>query len=258
MKKKIIKVSSRSWKDKGLAPVEFEVDMPETAAEAVEHWGEEFVLDMLKAQLSRRWQNEARRFMTIKDDGSHLSPEEVAERMKDWDPTMSSERGRATKSVEPRPQDDHRAPITAEGHEQLEAELRKLQTEERPALVKAIDAAREHGVLSENAARKRLDDVEGRIRELEDKLSRAKVIDVSKLSGDRVKFGATVTLADEDTDEEKTWRIVGADESDPERGQLSVAAPLARAMINKSVGDSFTFDAPGGARSYEILAVEFR
>ena len=152
--------------------------------------------------------------------------------------------------------------MTAEGHKRLEAELRKLRTEERPAIVKAIAAAREHGDLSENAeyhaARERQGFVEGRMRELEDKLSRAQVIDVSKLSGDRVKFGATVTLADEDTDEEKTWRIVGADESDPERGQLSIAAPLARAMIDKSVGDSFTFDAPGGARSYEILAVEFR
>ena len=155
-----------------------------------------------------------------------------------------------------------RVPMTAEGHKRLEEELRKLRTEDRPAIVKAIAAAREHGDLSENAeyhaARERQGFVEGRMRELEDKLGRAQVIDVSKLSGDRVKFGATVTLADEDTDEEKTWRIVGADESDPERGRLSVAAPLARAMINKSVGDSFTFDAPSGARSYEILAVEFR
>lgn len=151
--------------------------------------------------------------------------------------------------------------MTAEGYRRLEAELKRLKSEDRPAIIKAISEAREHGDLSENAeyhaARERQSFVEGRMREIEDKIGRAQVIDVSKLSGDTVKFGATVTLADEDTDEERTWRIVGADESDVGRGQLSIAAPLARAMINKSVGDSVTVDTPHGARGYEIVSVEF-
>ncbi len=155
-----------------------------------------------------------------------------------------------------------RVPMTADGYRQMEAELKQLKSEERPAIIKAIAAAREHGDLSENAeyhaARERQSFVEGRIREIEDKIGRAQVIDVSKLSGDTVRFGATVTVADEDTDEEKTWRIVGADESDVERGQLSVSAPLARALINKNVGDSVTVNTPDGARSYEIIEVAFR
>ena len=188
----------------------------------------------------------------------------IVKRMKGWKPEISnrsSGAGAGSPGTAPAPVAG-RAPMTAEAHKRLEAELRKLRTEERPAIVKAIAAAREHGDLSENAeyhaARERQGFVEGRIRELEDKLGRAQVIDVSTLSGDKVQFGATVTLADEDTDEEKTWLIVGADESDPKRGRLSVEAPLVQAMIGKNVGDSFTFDAPSGARSYEILAVEFR
>ncbi len=155
-----------------------------------------------------------------------------------------------------------RVPMTADGYRRLEAELKKLRSEDRPAVIRALSEAREHGDLSENAeyhaARERQGFIEGRMREIEDKIGRAQVIDVSKLSGDTVKFGAIVTLADEETDEEKTWRIVGADESDVERGRLSITAPLARAMINKAVGESVTVDTPDGARDYEILSVEFR
>ena len=152
--------------------------------------------------------------------------------------------------------------MTAEGHQRLEAELRKLKTEERPAVIRALSEAREHGDLSENAeyhaARERQGFIEARVRELEDKISRAQVIDVTKLSGDTVKFGATVTLAEEESGEETTYQIVGADESDVSQGRLSITAPLARAMIQKSVGDIATVHTPGGSKSYEIVAVAFR
>lgn len=155
-----------------------------------------------------------------------------------------------------------RVPMTADGYRRLEAELRKLRSDDRPAVIRAIAEAREHGDLSENAeyhaARERQSFIEGRMREIEDKIGRAQVIDVSKLSGDRVKFGATVTLADEDTDEEKTWRLVGADEADVARGWLSITAPLARAVVNRTVGDSVTVETPDGTRGYEIVSVEFR
>jgi transcription elongation factor GreA len=154
-----------------------------------------------------------------------------------------------------------RVPMTAEGYERLEAELRKLKTEARPAVIRALSDAREHGDLSENAeyhaARERQGFVEARVRELEDKVSRAQVIDVSKLSGNTVKFGATVTLAEEESGEETTYQIVGADESDISQGRLSITAPLARAMIQKSVGDIATVQTPGGSKSYEIVAVAF-
>ncbi len=155
-----------------------------------------------------------------------------------------------------------RVPMTADGYQRLEIELKKLKSEERPAVIKAISEAREHGDLSENAeyhaARERQSFIEGRVREIEDKISRAQVIDVTKLSGETVKFGATVTLADEETDEESTYQIVGVDESDIGQGLLSVTAPIARAVMNKSVGESVTVDTPGGSRDFEIVAVEYR
>ena len=238
----------------GLSAVGTKQREPDNLEAAVYLFGKDKFLELFNKQLCIWHHREVQTLMK-----SQHSDAEIVEFMKGRKPpTPSQSLSAGTGSPESTAPGAGRVPMTAEGHKRLEAELRKLRTEEHPAIVKAIAEARKHGVLSENAARERQGFVEGRIRELEDKLSRAKVIDGSKLSGDRVKFGATVTLADEDTDEEKTWRIVGADESDPERGQLSVAAPLARAMIDKSVGDSFTFDAPGGARSYEILAVEFR
>jgi transcription elongation factor GreA len=140
--------------------------------------------------------------------------------------------------------------------------LKHLKITERPAVIKAIAEAREHGDLSENAeyhaARERQSFIEGRVLELEDKISRAEVIDPAKLTGSTVKFGATVTLADQDTDEETTYQIVGQDESDIKNRLLSIQAPLARALINKSVGDSVEVSTPGGSKLYEIVSVEFR
>ena len=152
--------------------------------------------------------------------------------------------------------------MTAAGYNRLQEELKHLKTVERPNVIKAIAEAREHGDLSENAeytaARERQSFIEGRVAELEDKISRAEVIDPAKLSGNTVKFGATVTLADQDTDEETTYQIVGQDESDIKNGMLSIQAPLARALINKSVGDSVEVSTPGGSKLYEIVSVEFR
>jgi len=155
-----------------------------------------------------------------------------------------------------------RVPMTADGYQRLEVELKKLKTEERPAVIKAISEAREHGDLSENAeyhaARERQSFIEGRVRELADKISRAQVIDISKMSGETIKFGATITLADEETDQEATYQIVGVDEADIGQGLLSVTAPLARAVMNKAVGDSVTVDTPSGSRDYEVVSVEYR
>jgi transcription elongation factor GreA len=155
-----------------------------------------------------------------------------------------------------------KVPMTAAGYNRLQEELRHLKSSERPAVIKAIAEAREHGDLSENAeyhaARERQSFIEGRVLELEDKISRAEVIDVSKLSGEAVKFGATITVADEDTDEETTYQIVGQDESDIKAGLLSVNSPLARALINKTVGDMVEVPTPGGSKSYEVVKVEFR
>ncbi|ALJ34539.1 transcription elongation factor GreA [Azospirillum brasilense] len=152
--------------------------------------------------------------------------------------------------------------MTAAGYNRLQEELKHLKTVERPNVIKAIAEAREHGDLSENAeytaARERQSFIEGRVAELEDKISRAEVIDPTKLSGSSVKFGATVTLADEDTDEEITYQIVGQDESDIKNGMLSIQAPLARALINKSVGDSVEVSTPGGSKVYEIVTVAFK
>jgi transcription elongation factor GreA len=153
-------------------------------------------------------------------------------------------------------------PMTTGGYERLQQELRTLKVEQRPAIIKAIAEAREHGDLSENAeyhaARERQSFVEGRIAEIEDKMSRTQVIDVSKLKGRDIKFGATVTLADEDTDEKTTYQIVGEMEADVSDGRLSVTAPLARAMIGKKVGDSIEVTTPGGQKDYEIMKVRYK
>ncbi len=155
-----------------------------------------------------------------------------------------------------------KVPMTEAGYNRLQEELRHLKTVERPAVIKAIAEAREHGDLSENAeyhaARERQSFIEGRIQELDDKLSRAEVIDVAKLSGDAIKFGATVRVADEDTDEELAYQIVGQDESDIKNGRLSITSPLARALIGKHVGESVEVTTPNGSKSYEVLTVEFR
>ncbi|MBS4048597.1 MAG: transcription elongation factor GreA [Alphaproteobacteria bacterium] len=153
-------------------------------------------------------------------------------------------------------------PMTATGYQRLEAELKNLKSVERPSVIRAISEAREHGDLSENAeyhaAKERQGWIETRILEVEDKLSRAEVIDVSKLSGDKVKFGATVVLADEDTDEESTYQIVGADEADIKAGLLSITAPLARALVGKSSGETVEVSTPGGSKGYEIVSVVFK
>ncbi|WP_353347487.1 transcription elongation factor GreA [Aquicoccus sp. SU-CL01552] len=149
-------------------------------------------------------------------------------------------------------------PMTPAGHAALEAELKNLKSVERPAIIKAIAEAREHGDLSENAeyhsAREKQSFIEGRIKEIEGLLSLAEVIDPAKLSGP-IKFGATVTLVDEDTDAEKTWKIVGEQEADIENGLLNIKSPIARALIGKEEGDSVEVRTPGGERSYEILKI---
>ena len=154
-----------------------------------------------------------------------------------------------------------KVPMTVQGHVALEAELKLRQQEERPRIIQAIAEARSHGDLSENAeyhaAKEAQSHNEGRIAELEDRLSRAEVIDVSKLSGGTVKFGATVTLVDEDTDEEKVYQIVGETEADVKGGKVSVSSPTARALIGKKSGDSVEVNTPGGGKSYEILKVAF-
>jgi transcription elongation factor GreA len=152
-------------------------------------------------------------------------------------------------------------PMTPGGLVTLEDELRTLKQVERPAVIRAIAEAREHGDLSENAeyhaAREKQSFIEGRVTELEDIISRAQVIDVSTLSGDTVRFGATVTLADEDSDDESIYQIVGQHEADISAGRLSVHSPLARALIGKTVGDSVEVSSPGGSRSYEVVGVRF-
>jgi transcription elongation factor GreA len=152
-------------------------------------------------------------------------------------------------------------PMTAEGLVVLEEERRRLKGEERPAVIKAIAEAREHGDLSENAeyhaAREKQSFIEGRLAELEAIISRAEVIDTSKLSGNVVRFGATVMIADEDTDEEITLKIVGSHEADINAGRLSVTAPLARGLIGKTIGDSAEVNTPSGDKSYEICDVRF-
>ena len=153
-------------------------------------------------------------------------------------------------------------PMTTAGYAVLVGELKHRQQVERPRIIQQISDARTHGDLSENAeyhAAKESQSInEGRIAELEDRLARAEIIDVSKLSGDTIKFGATVTLIDEDTDEKRVWQIVGEPEADAKKGKISVASPLARALIGKAKGASVEVVTPGGAKAYEVKKVEWR
>lgn len=152
-------------------------------------------------------------------------------------------------------------PMTAEGLTRLEEELKQLKSVERPAIIRAIAEARSHGDLSENAeyhaARERQSFIEGRVGELESIISAAEVIDISRLSGSNVMFGAKVTLIDVDTDEERTYQLVGAHESDIKVGRLSISSPLAKALLGKKKGDSVEVPAPGGSKTFEITGVAF-
>ena len=151
-------------------------------------------------------------------------------------------------------------PMTRAGFDQLDEELRELRAVERPAVIRAIAEAREHGDLSENAeyhaAREKQSFVEGRIKELEGLISRAEVIDPTRLNGS-IKFGATVTLLDEDTEEERIYQIVGEAEADLERGLLNIRSPIARALIGKEVGDTVEVRTPGGEKGYEVLSIKY-
>ena len=155
-----------------------------------------------------------------------------------------------------------RVPMTIEGFRTLEAELHRLKSEERPRIIQAISEARAHGDLSENAeyhaAKEQQGLNEARVADLEDRISRADVIDTSKLSGTTVKFGATVTLVDEDTDEKVKYKIVGESEANVRDGKISISSPIARALIGKSKGDTAEVTTPKGSRSYEILKVEWK
>lgn len=155
-----------------------------------------------------------------------------------------------------------KVPMTVEGHQALGEELKHRQQVERPRIIQAIAEARAHGDLSENAeyhAAKELQSLnEGRIAELEDKLSRAEVIDVAKMSGTTIKFGATVQLIDDDTEEKKTYKIVGDVEADVKQGKVSISSPIARALIGKTIGDAVEVNTPGGGKSYEITGVSYR
>lgn len=152
--------------------------------------------------------------------------------------------------------------MTVEGYHALDEELKRLKTVERPSVIAAIAEARAHGDLSENAeyhaAKDRQGWIEGRIAEIEDKIARAQVIDVSRLSGAQVKFGATVSVVDEDTEESSRYQIVGDHEADVKQGRISLSSPLSRAMIGKEVGDVVEVNTPGGVKAYEILKVEWR
>jgi transcription elongation factor GreA len=153
-------------------------------------------------------------------------------------------------------------PITGKGFAALEEELKHRQQVERPRIIEAIAEARSHGDLSENAeyhaAKENQSLNEGRIQELESMISRAEIIDVAKLSGDKIKFGATVKLVDEDTEQEKVYQIVGDPEADVKSGRVSISSPVARALIGKGVGDTVEVSTPGGGKSYEIVEVAFR
>jgi transcription elongation factor GreA len=154
-----------------------------------------------------------------------------------------------------------KVPMTGEGYAVLDEELKRLKTQERPSVIGQIAEARLHGDLSENAeyhaAKDRQGWIEGRIAEIEDKIARAQVIDVSKLSGSQVKFGATVSVVDEDTEDEARYQIVGEHEADVKAGKLSISSPLSRAMIGKEVGDVVEVNTPGGVKAYEILKIEW-
>lgn len=153
-------------------------------------------------------------------------------------------------------------PMTASGYERMEAELKNLKSVERPSIIEQIAEARSHGDLSENAeyhaARERQSFIEGRILDLEDKVSRADVIDTAKVAGNVIKFGATVKIVDEDTDKEQTFQIVGEYEADTDKGLLALTAPLPRALIGKKVGDSVEVTTPKGAKAYEVLEVRYK
>ena len=155
-----------------------------------------------------------------------------------------------------------KVPMTPSGHAALEVELKKRQSEDRPRIIELIAEARSHGDLSENAeyhaAKEEQSHNEGRIAEIEDKLARADIIDVTKLSGDTIKFGATVTLIDEDTEKKAVWQIVGETEADAKKGRISITSPLARALVGKKKGSTVEVVAPGGAKAYEIAKVEWR
>ena len=154
-----------------------------------------------------------------------------------------------------------KVPMTGEGYKALDDELKRLKTSERPAVIAAIGEARLHGDLSENAeyhaAKDRQGWIEGQIAEIEDKMARAQVIDVSKLSGAQVKFGATVSVIDEDTEEAARYQIVGEHEADVKRGRVSITSPIARALIGKVSGDVVEVNTPGGVKAYEITKVEW-
>jgi transcription elongation factor GreA len=154
-----------------------------------------------------------------------------------------------------------KVPMTAAGHAAMMDEIKHLKSVERPRIIRAIEEARSHGDLSENAeyhaAKEQQGWTEARVAELEDKISRAEVIDISKLSGDTVKFGAKVTLVDDDTEEEAVYRIVGEFEADVKKGMISVTSPIARAIIGKRTGDSVEVSTPGGGKSYEIVKVRY-
>jgi transcription elongation factor GreA len=154
-----------------------------------------------------------------------------------------------------------KVPMTGEGYAVLDEELKRLKTQERPSVIGQIAEARLHGDLSENAeyhaAKDRQGWIEGRIAEIEDKIARAQIIDVSKLSGSQVKFGATVSVVDEDTEDEARYQIVGEHEADVKLGKLSISSPLSRAMIGKEVGEVVEVNTPGGVKAYEILKIEW-
>jgi transcription elongation factor GreA len=154
-----------------------------------------------------------------------------------------------------------KVPMTEAGHAAMMDEIKHLKSVERPRIIRAIEEARSHGDLSENAeyhaAKEQQGWVEARVAELEDKISRAEVIDISRLSGDTVKFGAKVTLVDEDTEDESIYQIVGEFEADVKQGKISVSSPIARAIIGKRKGDSVEVNTPGGGKSYEIVKVRF-
>src|ERR1700754_95262 len=155
-----------------------------------------------------------------------------------------------------------KVPMTASGYAALTDELKHRQSVDRPRIIEHIAEARSHGDLSENAeyhaAKETQSHNEGRIAELEDKLARADVIDVTKLSGDTIKFGATVTLIDEDTEKKQVWQIVGEPEADAKSGKISITSPLARALIGKAKGAQVEVNTPGGAKAYEIMKIEWR
>jgi transcription elongation factor GreA len=155
-----------------------------------------------------------------------------------------------------------KVPMTATGHQAILDEIKHLKSVERPRIIKLITEARAHGDLSENAEYHAAKDqqgwIEARVAELEDKVSRAEVIDVSKLSGDTVKFGAFVTLVDEDSEDESVYQIVGEFEADVKKGKISVTSPIARAIIGKKKGDSVEVMTPGGGKSYEIVRIRYK